>query len=387
MKLPYLEPQYRYGHQFFEYASYFRELALLAEQNPDIIFEHTDHESLRFIMEDKHSSAVERTIYLEALSYGDPGVIMACPSPSLSGLIIRELGTPEQIDYFYDYIKTNNARTFFGLTEPNKGSDAGAMETDIKKGDKQDFYLSGSKCLFGNAKAGELGVVLARLGNGPLGIRAVFLTPEVLAEQSHAISRETFNIIGLKAAQIGKMSFNHCRISENNLLGEHLSAMERGMMSVIKTFNRLRTGVGAMGLGQAQAVLDYIYFHRQELNATSLQKYQEMYYEVEAARKLLMQSARSIDNDPFDTYAISLAKVNATHIIEKTMLQAFDILPMELVIEDEWLQKCFRDSCAWEFMEGTTNMQMENVYKHLQQQYLHSVESNNLNKVAEAYEA
>lgn len=374
MSAPFLEPYVRYGNEYFEYAKFFREISLTIDERPDAIFEHCDKPAIKFLLGDAVSTTLERTRYLEAMAYGDPGVLMACPGPSLSGLMIRELGTDAQIKYFFDFLQQNNARTFFGLTEPAKGSDAGTMECQINSVEKHksQYYLSGEKCLFGNGAAGKIGVVLARMNSGPLGIRAVLITPEKLNATKRWITREYLPMTGLRGAQIGYVKFNECPISSNDLLGEQLRPMQRGMMAVIKTFNRLRTGVGALAIGQAQAVLDYWYQNYNKINLMYQNSYRELCVQVDSARMMLQIAAEKVDEDPYNSYAISIAKVQATQTAERVISNLISMMNPTVMLENAWIAKCYRDCFAWEYMEGTRNMQYKTVFQNIKTKYQRS---------------
>ena len=365
MRLPYIAPEVRYGVKLAEYAQFFRDIALEVDSNPDYIFEFKHHPAVQFVMQDRDSTAQSRTEYFEALAYGDPGVLMTCPGPSLSGLVFRELGTQAQQDYFFTHIRNNHSRTFFGLTEPNAGSDAAALGCTLEKRSGR-YYLNGEKGLFGNGAVGDMGVVFARTAPGPLGIRAVFLSPELMLSTHSWIKRTSVPMTGLRAAQIGYMRFEQCPIAIEHVLGSHKKPMEYGMMAIIKTFNRLRTGVGGLALGQAQAVLDFVYHNLTHDSNFPRQLYRNLFYQVSSARTLLIEAATIVENNPYDSYHISVAKIQATKTAERVVMSCIAHLPATILLENAWLAKCYRDCFAWEYMEGTSHMQLTNVYQRLQ---------------------
>ena len=365
MNMPYIRSEIRYGLEQAEYAKFFRYLALEVDVNPDTILDYCNHPVIRFLLNDVKSTTYERTCYLEALSYGDPGVMLSCPGPSLSGLMIRELGTDTQIESFYNFLQKNSARTFFALTEPTTGSDANNLQCKLSpiKDRPGQYYLNGEKCLFGNGAVGKIGIVLARTHSGPLGIRAVLITPEMLDPNKDWIVRENLPMTGLRGAQIAYMRFNNCPVNADNLLGEHSRPMQRGMMAVIKTFNRLRTGVGALAIGQAQAVLDFTYEIKTSWNSAESKNYCNLYYQIDGVRHLLRDSAKTIDQNPFDSYSVSLSKVQATKIAEQVITSCISMLDPTVMLENQWIAKCYRDCFAWEYMEGTKNMQFFNIFQ------------------------
>jgi acyl-CoA dehydrogenase len=367
MSLPYQAAVERYGHKYVGYADFFRQQALVIDEHPNVILQYLNHPALQEILNDNNSNAVYRTQLLEALGYGDPGVALACPGPSLSGLIMRELGTNQQIADFFQFLKVEKARTFFALTEPLKGSDAAALQTMLSyEPQTNSYYLNGEKCLFGNGAVGKIGVVLARLQPGPLGIRAILITPDMLLPERGWIERENLMMTGLRGAQIAYMRFNNCPVKLENILGNHMRPMENGMMAVIKTFNRLRTGVGALAIGQAQAVLDYCYQNKKNWHQTENNLYQNLYYKLSVVRLQLLKGAEQIDLNPFASQQIAIAKVQAGNLAEEVMSSVVLMLGPYVFLENEWLAKCYRDCFAWEYMEGTSNMQYKHIFAEVQ---------------------
>lgn len=360
----YMEPDDRYGKLYADFARSFRNIAFDIDEDPQRIFDYTDLPAINFILSDRDSTAVTRTAYLEALGYGDAGVLLACPGPSLSGLLLRELGLPEQIDTFYNTLKVHKMRTFFALSEPHKGSDANHIQTRLQR-NNHSYVLNGTKSFFGNGAVGNQGIVLARLYDGPVGIRAVWLTSDMLVNNS-SIERTTLPMSSLRGAQIALMTFNQTKIPSAQILGQHLSACENGLLGIMKVFNRLRTGVGALAIGQAQGVYDLVFKLKQK-NFPSLQShFSNLNHELISARQLLHHAAVLVDQNPLVSQSVSLAKMQATTTAEKVISHCIDLCTMDELIENPWLMKAYRDVFCWEYMEGTTLIQKKEIAKNLE---------------------
>ncbi len=357
----YINPVVRYGEKYAEFAHSFRHIAFEIDKNPQAIVNHMHLSAVDFILSDRTSTAFQRTQYLEAFGYGDAGVLLACPGPSLSGLMMRELGLPEQIDAFYSILQERKMRTFFALTEPEKGSDANHIQTKLVKSSHHEkcYLLSGVKCFFGNGAVGEMGIVLARMSNSPVGIRAVWLTPEIMKQSS--IQRETLKQFSLRGAQISSMILAETIIPESHILGNHLSACENGLLSIVKVFNRLRTGVGALAIGQAQAVYDDVFgiFSKKMFAHQSV--FLDMNIALNSARALLHQAAICVDQNPYASEAVSLAKLNATRVAESVITQCIDLCSLDDLLSNPWLLKAYRDMFCWEYMEGTSAVQKKQI--------------------------
>lgn len=361
--MDYLCAEKRYGTRLFDFAMSFRNIALEIDQNPASILKYCDLPAIQMMLSDRALTAKERVQYFEALSYGDPGVMLASPGASLSGLLLQELGTPSQIDLFYSLVQNQKMRTFFALTEPKKGSDANHIETTLSKKSNNQYILSGTKAFFGNGKSGKMGVVFAKTSSGPLGIRAVWLTPELL--KNNGITRETLPMFGLRGAQIAVMHFENCIIPEDAVLGHHLSACAHGSLGITKVFNRLRSGVGALAIGQAQAVCDTLYHHNKN-NSSLFSLINTLNTQLKIARNLLQSAAEKVDQNSFEATHVSIAKTVATHTAEKVISTCIDHFDIEALLKNSWLLKAYRDVFCWEFMEGTSYIQKKIIARDIE---------------------
>lgn len=358
----YINPDIRYGKTLSNYARTFRKIAMNIHENPGSITDYLDLPAIDFLVSDESSTTLYRTHYLEALSYGDPGVLLSCPGPSLSGVAMRELGSPVQLSNFYRILKEKKWRTCFALTEPERGSDATNIKTHLLK-ENNRYFLTGEKCFFGNGAVAEMGIIFAKISDNPVGTRAILLTPDIL--NSVLVEKKILPQFSLCGAQISAMTFNRVEIPEEYILGQHLSSCQNGLLAIVKIFNQFRTGVGALSIGQAQGVLDLcyqkhaFYFKKTEIGSMNSQ--------LSIARKLLHQSAAKIDLDPMDGLGVSVAKANASHTAEQVIKLCVAHLPFDVLLSEPWITKSYGDVFCWEFMEGTTHIHRNQIARQLDQ--------------------
>lgn len=338
---------------------YFRDIALEIDKNPAKIKKHLSCPGIQNLCFDRDSDCLSRTKLLEALSYGDAGVLLACPGPSLSGLMLRELGNDIQKEYFFNYVEKNNATTFLAVTEPGKGSDAGQMQTQLKKIDENHYEIYGEKWLVGHGADAEIGTLVARTSTGPLGITAVLLTPDILKSVGPTLYKEHLDVVGLRGARLSRFVFNGLKIPRANILGHHLSPIKRGMMAVMKTFNRMRPGVAAFALGHAQATIDYVK-RNLSLTADNVSQIELLDAEILATRLMLYQAAIRVDQDSEESAYASVAKVKATAVAEKVVNFAMKQFGAKY-LEHPLLMKWQRDVYGYEYMEGTSHIQLKHV--------------------------
>ncbi|WP_297910153.1 acyl-CoA dehydrogenase family protein [Thiomonas sp.] len=343
----------RYGPTWLGLASVFRSISWEIVERRDIVMEVLGTPGFDAICADRSSTCAERACMYEVLAYGDPGALLACPGPSLSGIVLRELGTSEQMEHFFSFVARERARTCMAVTEPARGSDAGDPTTILLP----DGRIRGEKWMVGNGRDARIGTMLVRTGPGPCNVGLLLLLPEVLEHPS--VSRRVLPMAGLAGAGLSQLRFDDTPVSrEHQLLGQHRRALERGMHAVIRTFDRMRPCVSAMALGSAQAMLDFALPHLS--NAVARDLHGALQRRVDAVRALNRDAAEMVDRQDLGGAAISLAKACATELVECVADGMPWLVGTETFLIDPWLQKTIVDVRGYEWMEGSVDMQRFN---------------------------
>lgn len=353
-----------------EAAHEMRDVAMAIDADPDAIVDHLQLAGVRMqrstLMPLEYqdrpitvagrpylgASCLERTITQQRLAYGDPGVILASPGPSLSGVAVLTLGDAAQREEYFARLAAEPTWTFFGLTEPAKGSAAGELEARLEPaGDGESWLLSGTKRYVGNAARAQLGVVFARRAPGPFGIEAVLVDTA-----TPGVSARLLPTVGLRGARLSEIAFDRAPIGPDRLLGGHLRPSRRGLLGALQTLLRFRPGLGAMGLGVAEALLDHVGHRRPGLRGWPALTLQSLRERVAALTRLTREVAAEVDLGRSDairlTGRISAVKLRSVRIAEEVSLFAADVLGSGSLLDDPWLDKTFRDVRAFEFMEG-----------------------------------
>jgi alkylation response protein AidB-like acyl-CoA dehydrogenase len=299
-------------------------------------------------------------IMLERLSYGDPNVILAAPGPSLSGRVVRALANEAQQRWYYGRLARRGEHTFFGLTEPGKGSAAGELTCTLTPAPDGGWLLNGEKRYIGNGARAQLGVVFARRSPGPWGIEAV------LADTAApGFSGGLLATTGLRGARISWLRFRDVPVRADHLLGAHLPPTRRGLRGAMHALYRFRPGIAAMALGCAQAVCDHVSARRPLLPKAGQLRMADLLDRMAAVRSRMHQVTADIDHGLVDSHRIGAVKVQAAHLAEEATLLAAGLLGPASLIEDRWLDKTYRDVRAFELMEGTTNLHRMSVFQGL----------------------
>lgn len=348
-----------YPAELYEHANWLRHLGPSIDRDPQSMLSHLDHPLIRILCDRRPITAAQRVRMFEALSYGDPGTLLSAPGTGLPGVIVRELGAKTQQDVFFDHVEYGKARTFLAVTEPGKGSDAGAMTASLDR----EGRLHGEKWLVGHAATGSIGVVMVRTGPGPLSLGAVLLTPDDLRE-GPTLRRQSLSTVGLRGTTLGYMAFDGHPVDAKALLGAHLHPLQRGMMALIRTFSRFRPTVAALALGHAQAMVDFAR-ERVTQRGHAATQLDDWCAQLAATRRLVHLAADEVDRDADAAWHVPLCKVTATQLCEHIADRVPSLIGTAALLEHPWLEKAVRDARAFEFMEGTTNIHLDNAGAHL----------------------
>lgn len=303
-------------------------------------------------------SALERVVFVEEGAWGDAGLTLGAPGAPMAGVLVNTLGSAEQKEWFFSRVLERPTWTFFALTEPGHGSDPGRMETTVTGASQGGpMTLTGAKRFVGNAARGDIGVVFARTGPGPLGLAAV------LAESGTAGFRaEPIETTGLRGAQLGAITLDSVEIPADRMLGRHLKPVQRGMRGWLRTFNVVRPTVAAIGLGLSRAAVEYVRTHRRTLRATERDRLDAMERRIQAVRALTHRAAAAVDHDPDQGHLASAAKVSSGRMAEEVTLAAREFFPAGARLDHPLLDKLIRDARGLEFMEGTRDIQRLNLF-------------------------
>ena len=302
-------------------------------------------------VESTGGSSLRTVLAFTEIAYGDAGSALACPAPGLAGVVVRVLGDRAQQELFFRRLHGGRTWPFFAMTEPRHGSDAEAMETRFEPDGSGGWLLYGKKKFVGNAARGGVGVVFGRTGRSAMSIRAALV--ELPAPGWTGRRLET---VGLRGAFLSELEFDGVPVPGEMMLGGHLPATQRGLWGAVKTFNQVRLQVAAAAVGTALAITDYVGEHHKSASGLAVASARAL-----AARESVYEGAVRIDRDPRRGYWSSAVKLGAVRMAIETGRWAQRVLGPGGLLEHPLLEKWTRDVCAFEFMDGTSNIQRLNV--------------------------
>jgi 3-(methylthio)propanoyl-CoA dehydrogenase len=141
------------------------------------------------------------------------------------------------------------------LTEPDAGSDVGAIRTSAYKQHDGTYILNGTKCFITNG-GGGLGFVLARIKGAPKGLDGIsmFFTEEFITFPNGEKNRN-YRISKIEE-KMGMNGSTTCEVIYENTVGRLVGKENEGFKLMLHLMNEARISVGMQGLGGVEVSLD-----------------------------------------------------------------------------------------------------------------------------------
>jgi alkylation response protein AidB-like acyl-CoA dehydrogenase len=315
--------------------------------------------------EDDSISALGLCLLREGLAQSSTEAETALAMQGLGGYPILQSGRPEAVQRWVPAIAGGEAVAAFALTEPEHGSDAGAIELKAEP-DGDGFRLSGEKTWISNAPDADVYVVFARTtpDAGARGVTAV-----VVAGDASGLSGEAIDLVA--PHPIGELTFDGVRVEPEDVLGE----VDRGFRVAMRTLDLFRPSVGAFAVGMAQAALDAAVAHAGARTSFGkpLKDHQavshllaEMATRVDAARLLVYRAASAYGRGAAGvTRTSAMAKLFATETAQWVVDSAVQIHGAAGLRKGHLLEHLYREVRAPRIYEGTSEIQREVIAREL----------------------
>jgi alkylation response protein AidB-like acyl-CoA dehydrogenase len=294
------------------------------------------------------------------------GVILAVHS-SLGTLSILYFGTEEQKQKYVPKLAAGEYLGAFALTEPNAGSDPSNLSTTARL--EGDYYIvNGNKIFITSGGEADVYVTFVRTGQekGHKGITCLLVDRDT---PGFSIGK-TEDKMGLHGDVTTELIFDNARVPRENLLG----AENEGFKVAMALLDGGRIGIGAQGLGIAQAAFDVakeyakqrVQFGKPIADFQAIQfMLADMATRIDCARMLVYRAARMRDMGlPYSKEA-SMAKMYATDTAMEVTTNAVQILGGYGYCREYPVERYMRDAKITQIYEGTNQIQRMVIAKHL----------------------
>lgn len=305
-------------------------------------------------------SVLDTCIVAEEMAKVDATSSMVVTTHELGATPIMIAGNEQQKQKYLSMVAKSEAYICFGLTEPDAGSDVAAIKT--KAIDQGDYYLvNGVKRFITFAESSGLMVLFAKtdLSKGLKGLSA-FIVEMNWPGISLGKHEDKMGFRGMKSSEV---IFEDVKVPKENLLGQE----GEGFKIAMKTLDKTRPIVGAIGVGLAQGALDdAIEYAKQRVQfGKPIAEFQglqfmmaDMAMKIEAARQLVYKSACLSDAGDRKAGPMgAMAKCFGTDVCMSVCVDAIQIVGGSGYMKDYPLEKKMRDAKLLQIVEGTNQIQ------------------------------
>jgi acyl-CoA dehydrogenase len=246
------------------------------------------------------------------------------------------------------------------MSEPDAGSDVGAIRTTARKRPDGGYVIDGRKWFIGNGARAEWVTVFANVApdRGQFGLR-IFVVHR--GTPGFRVGR-VLPTMGLKALQVSELVFEECGVPEDAVLEIAGRKGEAGIQAALKTFSCFRPAVAATAMGVARAAIDMLeqlvrqngarHAQARQWRAVA-QRIDEMRAEVEAVRSLVWRAAARHDEGKGNEREASMAKVMGADVVLRICAEIMELAGAAGATDELPFERLFRDAVAFDMLEGT----------------------------------
>ncbi|WP_433354620.1 acyl-CoA dehydrogenase family protein [Microtetraspora malaysiensis] len=306
-------------------------------------------------------------VALEELARVDSSVAITLEAAvSLGAMPILRFGTKEQKARWLPRLTTGEMLGAFGLTEPGGGSDVpGGMRTTATL-DGGEWVINGTKAFITNSGTDITGVVgvAAITGRRERNGKTVPEISTILVPAGtpgFTVSKK-YSKVGWSASDTRELSFDDCRVPEENLLGER----GRGYAQFLQTLDEGRVAIAALSVGLAQGCVDESLRYASERVAfgRTINRYQAIQFKIadmevrtHTARLAYHHAAeRMLAGLPFKKEA-AIAKLVSSNAAMDNARDATQIFGGYGFMNEYPVGRFYRDAKILEIGEGTSEVQ------------------------------
>lgn len=299
---------------------------------------------------------------IEEVSRGD--VTFGALLDVTTSVVAQELdvfGTEEQKKKWLIPIARGEKIGAFGLTEPDAGSDAGAVRTSARA-ETGEWVINGSKQFITNIGLDNAILIVitavtkkAKKGRGRI---STFIVPK----DSPGFSLgKRYEKLGWHGSATHEVIFDDCRIPRDNLLGDpakgfaqHLAVLQTGRISI-----------AAMSVGVAQACLDEslryakerVQFGKPIGSFQAVQfKLADLSVAIELARNQYLKAAWLKDQGRKHTFEAATAKLFASEMAERAASDAVQIHGGYGYMAEYPVSRYYKAAKVLQIVEGTSEV-------------------------------
>lgn len=305
--------------------------------------------------------AVSYAVVFEEIAKGWMGVAGVLGSHSLSTLLLRRFGTPEQQQRWLPDLATGKRHSGIALTEPQAGSDLQGITT-VARRDGDGYVVRGTKTWITNARfADPLPVLVKTDPDAEPRHRGMSVVMIEQGSPGFTVGRD-IGKLGYRGPESSEVILDGVRIPAENLLG---GVEGRGLQQVLSVLEFGRINVAARAVGVATAAYERaVEYSKQrkafgkaiaEFQAVQL-KLADMATAIQAARLLTYWAASRADAGHRTDLETAMAKYFASETALRSSLDSMRIHGAYGYSTEFEIERLYRDAPLMAIGEGTNDI-------------------------------
>ncbi|MCW2616546.1 MAG: acdA [Frankiales bacterium] len=277
-------------------------------------------------------------------------------------------GTPEQQQRWLPDMLGGELLGAYCLSEPDAGSDPGAMRTRaVADGDGDGYVLDGVKAWVTHGGHADFYTSMVRTSDARSGGISCFLVP---ADATGLTADKPEDKMGLTGSTTATMRFDGVRVDADRRMG----AEGQGLPIALAALDAGRLGIAAVATGLAQAALDQsvAYAKTRHTFGKAIIDHQglgfllaDMQAAVQTARTTYLDAARRKDLAMPYAKEASIAKLVATDAAMKVTTDAVQVFGGYGYTRDFPVERYMREAKVMQIFEGTNQIQRMVIARHL----------------------
>jgi alkylation response protein AidB-like acyl-CoA dehydrogenase len=306
------------------------------------------------------SNIVDMAIIAEELACPSADLVMAYGGSMFCGLNLLRNGTDEQKQYFLPRLLAGEIRMTISISEPDAGSDMGAMRTTAHR-DGDHFVISGQKIWQTGAGANN-NFINVYAKTDPKAHYRSGMSLFLVDVSSPGLDVRKLDMLGRRSVGTYELTFNDVRVPANHLVGGE----NKGWNCILSGLQSERVFAAACDCGSARGVFELAlnYASERKQFGRAIGTFQsiahmlaDMQTEIEAAWSLTLRAASLIAAGKDALREITMAKLFASETYVKaanTGMQIFGGFGYSMEFD---MQRHYRDARAATIAAGTSQIQ------------------------------
>ena len=304
-------------------------------------------------------SVLDLALVSEEIGRTSADLVMAYAGALFCGLTVARKGSDAQKKKWIPALIDGRIKFSIGISEPDAGSDVGAIRTNARK-DGKDWVLNGRKVWQSGAGAKDNVICLYARTDLEAHYRqgmSLFLVDN----NRPGVSMRKLDMLGRYCMGTYEVTLDNVRVPEDQIIG----GVNKGWDCLLSGLQTERIVVAACDVGSAQGAFDLALAYAKERKqfGREIGNFQsiahmlaDMQTEVEAARSLMYRAAWMVDAGKNAMNEINMAKLFASEVYVKVANLGMQIYGGNGYSMEYPMQRHYRDSRIATVVGGTSQI-------------------------------